>query len=303
MNNNSSKNKKCELRHTNFEFYQKFDNKKLQKCLLCEKSCFLTKSNPGFCGVNIYDEMNNNCIVFNMPISVNIDPIEKKPIYNFLQNSFTLSIGTYGCNFFCFWCQNHEISQKRVFSTDEMTVFKPEVFPDLAKKYNCRSISYTYNEPTVFYPYAREIGLLAKKEGLKNIFVTNGYQTEYIIDDMSKWVDACNVDLKGFNKEKHLKYTGANRDYILRNINLLYKKGVYIELTTLIVPGFNDDLEEMHKLIDFILSVSENIYWHISRFFPRYRMQETPVTDIEFMNRVKDLAKSKGLKNVFLGNV
>ena len=234
------------------QYYESLENGKI-KCLLCRHHCILKESQVGICGIN----MNKNGELVNLayghPASINIDPIEKKPLFHFLPGTPVLSFGTVGCNFRCPFCQNWQISQNHNVNTS--VYVSPQKMVDLAIEYKCDSIAYTYNEPSVFYPYARDVGILAKEKGLKNVFVTDGYESIYEIEDMKNWVDACNVDLKSFNKEYYKKVLKGDLDYVLDTIKRLKDVGIWQEITTLIVPGDNDSEEELTKIAEFIASV------------------------------------------------
>jgi pyruvate formate lyase activating enzyme len=270
------------------------------KCLACAHKCIIRKGKTGICGVrkNIDGEL--YLLVYGKIASINVDPIEKKPLYYFLPGSKSLSIGTVGCNFKCGWCQNYEISQekKKLFG-DEKT---PEELVELALKYGCKSISYTYNEPTIFLEFVKDTAELAQKRGIKNILVTNGYFSKESFDYISNYVDAMNIDLKSINPKTYEKFCGAKLKPILDNIKKTYEKGIHIELTTLIIPKINDSDEELRKIAKFICSVNKDIPWHISRFFPRYKMKRvfTPRNTLE---KAYEIGKNAGLKYVHIGNI
>jgi pyruvate formate lyase activating enzyme len=285
------------------EYYSKTEDATI-KCLLCERACVLKEGAKGFCGANknVNGELVN--LAYGHPVALNVDPIEKKPINRFLQGSFTYSLGTLGCNFKCLWCQNYQISQKHFDENIPSDIVLPDEIVTGAIQSGCMSVSYTYNEPAIFYPYAKDIGSIAKENGLKNIFVTNGYQTEAIIKDMKNWVDAANVDLKCFNKDNHLKYTGGDLDIVLRNLRLLADSPVHIEITTLIIPGFNDSDEEISDIAKFISSeLGTDVPWHVSAFHPDYKMTDRKTTSREKVYRAVEIGLSAGLKYVYPGNV
>jgi pyruvate formate lyase activating enzyme len=282
------------------EFYRKLENNRIE-CLLCRHNCKLREGQVGICGVNKNEGGELVNLVYGHPVSINIDPVEKKPLYHFLPGSRTLSLGTVGCNFKCPFCQNWQISQTS--QVDQSTFVPPSKIVELAVKYNCQSIAYTYNEPSIFYPYAREIGLMAKERGLKNIFVTNGFESRYEIEDMANWVDGANVDLKSFNREYYKKVLKGDLDGVLETIQLLKGKGVWVEVTTLVVPGGNDSREELEQIAQFIASVDRSIPWHISRFRPDYREREKEPTPISKLMEAYKIGKEAGLYYVYIGNV
>jgi pyruvate formate lyase activating enzyme len=280
-------------------YYQPIDNK--IKCLLCRHHCLLKNEQVGICGVNINKNGKLVNLVYGHPSSINVDPIEKKPLFHFLPNTSVLSFGTVGCNFKCPFCQNWRIAHTN--KVNESVYVSPEEMVALALKYNSKSIAYTYNEPSIFYPYARDVGILAKKAGLKNVFVTNGFESVYEIEDMKEWVDACNVDLKSFKPEYYKKVLKGRLEYVLDTIKRLNEVGIWQEITTLVVPGDNDSDEELTQIAEFIASVNKNILWHITRFHPDYEMQDKPPTPMETMIKAYEIGKKAGLKYVYLGNV
>jgi len=280
-------------------FYEKIDNK--IKCLLCRHHCTLKEGQVGICGVNKNENNRLKNLVYGHPSSINIDPIEKKPLFHVLPNTNSLSFGTVGCNFKCPFCQNWQIAHTN--KVNSSIYVSPEEMVNLALKYNTKSISYTYNEPSIFYPYARDVGILAKEVGLKNIFVTNGFESIYEIEDMKNWVDACNVDLKSFKKEYYKKVLKGNLEDVLDTIKRLKEANIFQEITTLIVPGDNDSTKELTEIAEFIASVDTNIPWHITRFHPDYKVTNKNPTPIETLIKAYEIGKKVGLKFIYLGNV
>lgn len=274
------------------------------KCELCAHGCFLSKGQSGICGVNRNSGGRIECIVYGRPVAKNIDPVEKKPLKRFMSGTFTYSIGTLGCNFRCEWCQNYHISQAKSEKIDLIPFVPPEMIVELALKSGCQSISYTYNEPTVFYPYAKDIGMIAKEKGLKNIFVSNGYQSDTVLDEMLTWVDAINVDLKAFDAEKHKNFTGGDLDVVLKNLKILAASKVHLEITTLIIPGINDSDAELTQIASFIADeLGKNVPWHVSAFHPDYKMTDRNRTPSETVYRAVETGNKAGLEYVYAGNV
>jgi pyruvate formate lyase activating enzyme len=274
------------------------------KCHLCAHGCVLSDGKTGICGVNRNAGGKIECLVYGRPIAQSIDPVEKKPLKRFMSGTFTYSIGTFGCNFRCEWCQNYHISQARSEKFELLPFVSPEKIVESAINSECLSISYTYNEPTVFYPYAKDIGMIAKEKGLKNIFVSNGYQSDEVIHEMLDWVDAINVDLKCFNADNHRKYTGAELDVVLKNLKILAGSDVHLEITTLIIPGFNDSDEELTEIANFIADkLGRNVPWHVSAFHPDYKMTDRNQTASETVYRAVETGKNAGLEFVYAGNV
>ncbi len=271
------------------------------KCNLCRHQCQLKDGQIGICGVNKNEHGKLVNLVYGHPSTINVDPIEKKPLFHFLPDTAVLSFGTVGCNFKCPFCQNWQIAHTN--KVNESVYVSPEEMVELALKYNSKSIAYTYNEPSIFYPYARDVGILAKKAGLKNVFVTNGFESVEEIEDMASWVDACNVDLKSFKPEYYKKVLKGNLEDVLDTIKRLNQVGIWQEITTLVVPDDNDSEEELTKIAEFIASVDKSIPWHITRFHPDYKVTDKQPTPIETMLKAYEIGKKAGLKYVYLGNV
>jgi len=278
--------------------YKKLQDKKVQ-CIACNHRCVITERKRGICGVRENVNGKLQLLVYGLIVSENIDPIEKKPLYHFLPKTQTYSIGTVGCNFKCDFCQNYEISQLKTIVGKETT---PEQIVDRAIKSGCKSISYTYNEPTIFAEFVKDTAVLAKRAGLANILVTNGYETGECLEFFEKDIDAMNIDLKSFTEDFYNKICKAKLKPVLQTIKLAHKKGIHIEITTLIVPGENDSLQELEKIAKFISKIDKNIPWHISRFFPMYKMNNKEKTSIDILKEAERIGK-KYLNNVYLGNV
>lgn len=271
-----------------------------KKCLLCSHYCLLKPSQSGICGVNKNVGDKVSCEVYGFIDALNIDPVEKKPLYHFMPASKSLSLGTVGCNFKCDFCQNHSLSQRHEFSHERY--LSPEDIVMLAQKNGCKSISFTYNEPTIFYPYAKDIALLAKAHEIKTIFVTNGFESKEVIADMKGVIDALNIDLKSFN-ETYYKTLGGKLENVLENIARFNELDFHVELTTLIVPTKNDSKDELKAMANFIKSVHEDIPWHISAFHPAYKQLDLPRTPLKTLQKAHDIAKEAGLNYIYMGNV
>ena len=290
--------KECKL-------YKKEKNKKI-KCTACAHGCLIPEGNTGICGVRKNIKGKLYLTVYGKVISRNVDPIEKKPLYHFLPGTFAYSIGTFGCNFRCGFCQNYDISQAQESESYLEGIFGESMTPQQivseALKTKCKSIAYTYNEPTIFIEFVKDTAVLAKKKGLKNILVTNGFMTKECLDFISKYIDAMNIDLKAFTDKFYIKNCKARLKPVLETIKKAHKKGIHIEITTLLIPGENDSKGELEDIAKFIASIDKNIPWHISRFFPMYKMLDKQVTEIEKLKFAEKIGK-KYLKNVHLGNV
>ncbi|MDY0117542.1 MAG: AmmeMemoRadiSam system radical SAM enzyme [Sulfurimonadaceae bacterium] len=282
--------------------YSRYKSENSITCILCRHYCTLKEGKSAICGVNFNENQKLVNKVYNHPSALNIDPIEKKPLYHFLPGSTSLSLGTVGCNFRCPFCQNYSISQTSAIDTS--ITYTPQQLVDLAIQHKCKSISYTYNEPTIWYPYARDIGMLAKKHGLKNVFVSNGYESPEVLEDMVSWVDAANIDLKGFSREYHKKVLKADLDGILDTLHFLAASPIHLEITTLLVPGHNDSVEEITQMAHFIATeLGTDIPWHLSAFHPDYKMQDTNSTKLTTLKKAKEIGESFKIKHVYLGNV
>lgn len=284
-------------------FYDKLEGDEV-KCNLCNHRCRVRESSRGICHVRENREGVLYTLVYGKLISRAIDPIEKKPLFHFYPGSSSYSIATVGCNFKCRNCQNYEISQipretSRIMGEDAT----PESIVEAAKSHGCRSISYTYTEPTIFYEFAYETARLSSKEGIKNVFVTNGYITEEALKEIEPYLDAANIDLKGFSDDFYRKYCGARLDLVLDTIRLYKEMGIWIELTTLLIPTLNDDEKDLKTIAEFIVSLDPGIPWHISRFYPMYRLMDLPETPLETLDKARRIGIEAGLKYIYQGNV
>lgn len=283
--------------------YEKLEEKKVH-CFLCAHQCKIADSKYGFCGVRKNEGGTLYTLVYADVIASHIDPIEKKPLYHFFPGSTSYSIATIGCNFHCGFCQNWEISQvsKRNGAGGGYEL-KPEEVVREAKKSKCKSISYTYTEPTIFFEYALDTAKLAKKEGLYNNFVTNGYMTKECLDMIKPYLDAANVDLKSFNDQFYKKICKAGLKPVLDSIEYMKKIGIWVEVTTLVVPRENDSEDELSQIAKFLANIDKNIPWHISRFHPQYNFTDNVPTPIETLKKAEEIGKKSGLRYVYLGNV
>lgn len=283
-------------------FYKQQENKKDRLvCLLCDYYCKLKDGQIGICGINqnIGDKI--ECLVYGYLSALNIDPIEKKPLYHFLPSSTSLSLGTVGCNFRCSFCQNWQISQTN--KINKSNYFSPTQIVDIARQKKCKSISYTYNEPTIFYPFAKDIALSAKEFNIKSVFVSNGFESKEVIEDMKGVIDAANIDLKSFNESYYKKSLGGNLKTICRNLVKLKENDIHLEVTTLIVPTKNDSPKELENIVKFLKeNLGVDTPWHISAFHPDYKEQQIERTSNESLNLALKIAKSYGLNYVYIGN-
>lgn len=271
-------------------------------CRLCHHYCRLGEKQIGYCGVIQNDSNTLTCKVYGYPNALQVDPIEKKPLYHFLPHTNTFSIGTVGCNFRCPFCQNHLLSQSQEMQKEKY--FAPNDIVKLAIYHRCQSISYTYNEPTIFFPYIKDIATISKTQGLKNIMVSNGFMSEEVVLEMPNYIDAINIDIKSFSEIYYKKHLKGNLSVVLQNATNLKKLGLHVEITTLVIPGINDSEKEIESIAKFIANdLGIDTPWHISAFHPDYKMMDTKRTPIEKLKTAYSIAKRYNLKNVYLGNI
>ena len=274
------------------------------KCRLCAHYCTIKTGKRGICRVRENRAGTLYSLVYGKLVARNVDPIEKKPLYHFEPGTLSYSIATAGCNMSCSHCQNYQISLLAP-GADPIPGHKStpgEVVSD-AIRTGCSSIAYTYTEPTIFTEFARDCAVQASGEGLSNVFVTNGYMSEESAVLASEFLDAANIDLKAATDEHYRKICGARLQPVLDTIRTLHEAGVWIEVTTLVIPGYNDDSASLEFITAFIASVDPGIPWHISRFFPTYKLQDAPPTPIDTLERAGRIGEEAGLKHVYMGNV
>lgn len=283
--------------------YEKLENKFVH-CFLCAHQCRIAEEKFGFCGVRQNIEGVLYTHVYGKVIASHIDPIEKKPLYHFFPGSFSLSIATIGCNFRCGFCQNWEISQSNIrdgsFPGED---FSPQQVVKAALENKCKSISYTYTEPTIFFEYAYDTAKLAKEKGLYNNFVTNGYMTKEAIQLIKPYLDAANVDLKFFKDSSYRKICAGSLKPVMESIRLMWELGIWVEVTTLVVPQENDSQEELKGIAEFLFAVDKNLPWHISRFHPNYKFTDYVATPESTLKKAREIGKKVGLNYIYVGNV
>lgn len=283
--------------------YEKLEGGKA-RCNLCSHHCLIGPSQKGICGVRENRGGTLYSLVYEKAISWNVDPIEKKPLFHLFPGSRSLSLATVGCNFRCSFCQNYNISQVPV-DEGKITGYRitPQEFVEMALKYECKSIAYTYTEPTIFFEYAYETAKIGKEAGLRNIFVTNGYMTKEALEEIRPFLDAANVDLKSFREEFYHKLVGAKLGPVLDNLRQLKEMGVWVEVTTLIIPTLNDSSEELEEIAKFVLSLGEETPWHISAFYPAYKRRDLPPTSASALKQARQIGIRAGLRYVYTGNI
>lgn len=284
--------------------YEKL-GKNLVHCFLCAHQCRIAENEFGFCGVrqNLLGTLYSH--VYAKIIASHVDPIEKKPLYHFMPGSTSFSIATIGCNFRCGFCQNWQISQENTRDgahRGEKEVAAGEIV-SAALDNGCKSISYTYTEPTIFFEYALDVAKAAKAKGLYNNFVTNGFMSAECLQTIHPYLDAANVDLKAFKDESYKNVCAGKLQPVLDSIKLMKKLGIWVEVTTLVVPGFNDSKAELKDIAEFLVSTDPDIPWHLSRFHPDYKFGDRQATPERSLREAFQVARDCGLKYVYVGNV
>lgn len=283
--------------------YEKLKDKMVH-CYLCSHHCRIPEEKFGFCGMrqNIGGVLYT--YAFGKAIAAHIDPIEKKPLYHFFPGSASFSLASLGCNFRCSFCQNWEISQASAKARDfQGQSLAPEEIVELAVKNKCKSISYTYTEPTIFFEYAFKTAQLAREKGIYNNFVTNGYMTQECLIMAHPFLDAANVDLKFFKDSSYKKVCGGSLKPVLDSIRLMRSLGIWVEVTTLIIPGENDSEEELGQIAAFLSGVDKGMPWHISRFHPDYKYTDHQATPESTLKMAQDIGRKAGLTYIYAGNV
>lgn len=283
-------------------YYTKI-NKNTVQCELCPRRCMLMDGIRGFCRVRQAEKGKLYSLVYGTPCSYHIDPIEKKPLYHMLPASPIFSIATAGCNLRCKFCQNWTISQRAPEETPNIKM-NPQQVVQQALANNCASIAYTYSEPIIFYEYMLDTARLAKEKGLKNVMVTAGYINEQPLRELSKYIDAANVDLKGFDENYLRKVCGQELAPLLAALKIFKEEGVHLELTNLIVPTLNDDMQTIKKMCLWIRdNLGPDTPLHFSRFTPMYQLKNLYLTPTSTLEEAKRTAEEAGLKFVYIGNV
>jgi len=282
--------------------YKKLRDKKVQ-CRNCAHFCIIEDGKRGICRVRENQGGKLYALNYGKVVACHIDPIEKKPFYHFLPETYSLSVATVGCNFKCHFCQNWEISQAKEIAGEDLS---PRSIVELAKKQKLPSISYTYTEPAIFSEYALDTMKIARKKGLKNAWVSNGFWSKELFDLISPYLDAANIDLKSFDNDFYIKYCGGQLQPVLETLKRLKDKKIWIEVTTLVIPTLNDKEEIFINIANFIKKeLGPETPWHVSRFFPEvsWRLAHLPPTPMENLEKAREIGKKTGLKHVHLDNI
>ncbi|MDD5649964.1 MAG: AmmeMemoRadiSam system radical SAM enzyme [Candidatus Nanoarchaeia archaeon] len=282
------------------KFYKEYKN--YLQCQLCPNYCIIKENETGKCYARKNIKRKLISLSYGKPVAMNIDPIEKKPLYHFLPGTKTYSIGTAGCTFKCLNCQNQDIAHAN--PEDFSTKFiEPKEIVKLAIKNNCKSISYTYTEPTAFYEYMLDIAKIAKKNKLKNIIVSNGYINEKPLIELCKYIDAANIDLKSFNEKFYKNVCFGSLKPVLNTLKILKNKNIWLEITNLIIPKLNDNPKEIDKMTKWIYTNLKQIPLHFSKFYPMHKLTNKEPTSLETLKKAYEIAKKNKLNYVYLGNV
>ncbi len=284
--------------------YEQLDDQRVQ-CHLCAHTCKIAEGKTGICQVRTNEGGTLYTRAYGRTIAQHIDPVEKKPLLHFHPGTTAYSIATPGCNFRCQWCQNWQISQnpsERHFAAAQEA--SPEEIVAAAARADCRSIAYTYTEPTIFFEYSYDTAKLAREREIANLYVTNGYMTAEMLDKMHPYLDAANVDLKAFRDEVYREYVGARLQPVLDSLRKMKELGIWLEVTTLVIPDINDDPDALREAAHFVAEeLGPETPWHISRFHPTYKLTDTPPTPAETLRRAQEIGKEAGLRYVYVGNL
>jgi len=301
--------------------YKKLKGKdKSVQCHACSWYCKIPNGYTGICGVRYNEDGDLYLLVYGHPVAVHLDNIEKKPLFHFLPGSKIFSLGTIGCNFRCSFCQNWDISQapgiiKKEYSEVKKQIemikrnismceeWTPGKIVNYCLENKIPSIAYTYNEPAIFFEYAYDTAKLAHEKGIKNVYVSNGYESKENLEMFHEYMDAINIDIKGFTEDFYANICGAKLAPVLENVKRCRKLGIWQEITTLLIPGKNDSDKDIHGIAEFIKSISEDIPWHVTAFYPNYKMLDVPPTPAETLQRAYTIGKKVGLKYVYTGNI
>jgi len=285
-------------------FYDKTGDGRV-RCRLCPHGCVIGEGRRGMCHVRQNRDGELVSLVYGRPVAQAVDPIEKKPLYHVLPGARVFSIGTQGCNLRCLHCQNCAISQTAPDEGDIAPV--PEEEPaEMVRKAaaaHCDGIAYTYTEPTIFFEYAYDVASLAREEGLANVFVSNGYITPEALRRMAPLLDAVNIDLKFFSDKLYRQVCGGTLEPVLDAIRLYHELGVWIEVTTLVIPEYNDDERQLGQIARFIAGISPDIPWHLTAFYPTYKLTHVAPTSPAALRKAAGVAGQAGLRYVYLGNI
>jgi len=284
-------------------FWEKREGGKVQ-CGLCRFRCLIADGHRGVCGVRENRGGTLYTLVYGRAVAEHVDPIEKKPLFHYRPGTTSYSVATAGCNFRCLHCQNYEISQLPPGAAVPGFELPPQEIVRRALAAGCRSISYTYTEPTIFYEYAYDTAVPAHAAGLGNIFVSNGYITPEALERIAPVLDAANIDLKGFSEKFYREVTGATLQGVLDSLKVYRRLGIWLEVTTLVIPGHNDADAELQAIARFIAEeLGPEVPWHVTAFYPTFKMRDRPPTPAATLRRARQIGLDAGLRYVYEGNI
>jgi pyruvate formate lyase activating enzyme len=283
-------------------FWKEIDEQKV-KCTLCAHRCNINSGSKGICGVRINEKGKLKTLIYGSVSSMAVDPIEKKPFFHFYPGTQAFSLGTVGCNFKCLNCQNYSIS-----TANHDSIYVRDIMPDraieLAKSKGCQGIAWTYNEPTIWHEYTFDSAKIAKSSGLYTAYVTNGYISKDALLEISPYLDAMNVDVKSFNENFYNKVCKAKLEPVIKTCELAKELNIHLEVTYLVIPGYNDDLKEIKKFCKWVVKkLGEDTAVHFSRFHPDYQMMDANQTPFETLHKIFKCAKEAGILYPYIGNV
>ncbi len=287
-------------------FWEKKGDSVTVLCRLCPRQCLIDNGKCGYCNARVNSDGVLYSLIYGYPVALQVDPIEKKPLAEFQPGTKTFSIGTIGCNLNCLFCQNYHLSRgipsKNIGNPDRY--FSPESIIDLTIKHNCSSVAFTYNEPTVWAEYAIDIAKLAQQNSLAAVLVSNGYISKQAAEVLYPLIDAANIDMKGFSNDFYIEMTGARLQPVLDSIKYLYNLNKHIELTNLVIPNKNDDIELISLFLDWVEdNLDKDIPLHFSAYHPMYKYKESPPTSPEILYNIRNTANKRGFNHVYLGNI
>lgn len=283
---------------------RQYDHKKgIVKCLLCARECLINEGERGACQARINVRGELRSLVYGRPVTMHVDPIEKKPLYHFLPGSSAFSLATSGCPLHCKFCQNWEISQARPedFST---RYTPPEAIVQATAQRHVPVIAFTYNEPTVFTEYLTDIARISRNQDIRSVLISCGFMNKEPLDEMCSVLDAIKIDLKGFDKDFYRRVCNAELEPVLRSIRQVAKNGVHLEIVNLVVPTLNDSEKMLTELAEWVMGeLGPDVPIHFTRFHPDYQMRNLPPTPVATLERAYDIAKARGIRYPFVGNV
>lgn len=285
-------------------FWEALEGNKV-RCNLCPRHCTLAEGKRSFCAVRYNHAGELVTRSYGYPVALHVDPIEKKPLFHFLPRTKTFSLGTFGCTLSCRFCQNDTLSAQTYAAESQVRYIPPEEIVSLALQYNCHSVAFTYNEPTVFAEYLLDTAVLAHKAGLKTVMVTNGFIAEESAPEIFRHIDAANIDMKGFSEDFYRSMCNGRLEDVLRNIRLFHSmENKHLELTNLVIPGKNDSEEMISNYLDFVeRDLSKSVPLHFSAYFPAFLYRASPPTDPALIRRIMKTASDRGFEHVHAGNI